>query len=74
MFALKGFWRMTNLLSFQEESSCASFSHHSCEDSSTIHVHRCLTLGKADEYNHITRAFQPMTIVILLKDIIVALR
>ncbi len=33
----------------------------------------CLTLRRVSEYNCTTRAFQPMTLAILLKDIVVAL-
>jgi hypothetical protein len=35
--------------------------------------HRCLILGKVDEYSHIVRIFQPMTLTILSKDTIVAM-
>jgi len=48
-------------------------SHHSLDNSSTTHIPQCITLGKAREYSHATKAFQPLTPVIPLEDTIVAL-
>jgi hypothetical protein len=48
--------------SLKEKFSCASSvpcSHHSWEDFSTTHFHQCLFLGKVDEYNRASKAFQP---------------
>jgi hypothetical protein len=62
--------------SFQEESfraSCVPHSHHSLNNSSTIHLCRCLILGRAREYNHIVKAFQPMMPSIPSEDTIVVL-
>ncbi len=51
-----------------------TYSHHSWEDFSTTCFCQCLTLRRANEYNRTPRAFQLMTPVIPLKDIVVALR
>jgi len=48
-------------------------SHCSLDNSSTTHFPQCITLGKAKEYSHATKAFQPLMPVIPLKDTIVAL-
>jgi hypothetical protein len=48
---------------FQEESSCASCafpSHFSLDDSSTIHLCRCPTLGRIRNYCHVIRTLQSM--------------
>ncbi len=61
---------------FWEKSSCASCaprSHHSWEDSLTTDFCQCLTLRKVDEYSHVARAPQPMTVAIPLKDTIATL-
>jgi hypothetical protein len=47
------------LVSFQEESSRASYgpySFHSWVDYSTIHFCQCLTIGRVSEYNHVAKA------------------
>jgi hypothetical protein len=48
-------------------------SHRSLDNSSTTRFPQCITLGKAREYGHATKAFQPLTLVIPLEDTIVAL-
>jgi hypothetical protein len=61
----------------QKKSSHASrklHSHHSWEDFLTIQFHQCLTLGRAGEYSHTTKALQPMTPIILSENIIITLR
>jgi hypothetical protein len=66
-----------NWSSFQDKSSCAfrvSHSHHSLDDSSTIHFCRCLTLGRARKYNRATITFQPMLPNVPSKGTIVVLR
>jgi hypothetical protein len=49
------------------------FSFHLCVDFSTIHFRRCLILGRASEYNHVAKAFQPMMVAIPSEDNIDAL-
>ncbi len=49
-------------------------SFHSWEDSSTIRLCRYLILGKVNEYNHVAKVLQPMTLVIPSKNIIATLR
>ncbi len=61
---------------FSKESSHASRvlrSHHSWEDSSTIHFHQCLTLMRASEHNHVAKVLHPMTPTIYSKDTVVTL-
>jgi hypothetical protein len=63
--------------SLQEESSRASYapcSHHTWENYSIIHFHQCLNLRRINEYNHTAIILQPITLAILLKDTVVALR
>ncbi len=63
--------------SLQKKPSCAHcvpHSLHSWEDSSTIHLHRCLILRRVSEYSRTTNVIQSMMPVIPLEDIIVALR
>ncbi len=67
---------MGNWYSLQNESSyasCVPYSHCSLNNSSIIHLHQCVTLGKTEKYNCATRALQPITPAILLKDTIIAL-
>jgi hypothetical protein len=52
---------------------CAPHFFHSWKDSLTIRFRWCLILGKTSEYNHTTKALQPMTPIIFSKDIVVAL-
>jgi hypothetical protein len=62
--------------SLQEDSSRGSYaphSHHSWEDFSTTCFCQCLILARVDEYSCATKAFQPMTPTIPLKDTIVAM-
>jgi hypothetical protein len=63
--------------SFQEEPSrtfCVPHSHHSLDDSSTIHFCQCLTLGTSRKYNRVVIAFQPMLPNVPSKDTIAILR
>ncbi len=63
--------------SLQEEFSCASHVPHSycsLDNFSTIHLCRCLNLGRTRKYSHVVRALQPMMPTILLEDTIVIMR
>jgi len=48
-------------------------SHYSWEDYLTTCFRQCLILGKAGEYNRITKTLHPMTPIIFSKDTIIAL-
>lgn len=61
---------------FQKWSSCdshAPYSYYSSNDSLTICLHQCLTLGGTKKYIHVPRALQPITPTIPSENTVAAL-
>jgi len=74
LLASRGLWRATSFL-FRKSLHVPHVhrSHYSWEDYLTTNFHQCLILGKASEYNRITKTLHPMTPIIFSKDTIIAL-